>query len=270
MDLVSFVVQPTWKELLIELVSTEQMDPWDIDVGLVAQKYIELVRGMQSMDLRVPANVILAAALLLRFKSEHLMVEDEPDADTFEEAALRDEVLPELVFRVNRPRRRRMTLDELMKSLEDVIRKGRKTAPPRQFFPALLIEVPELDMDQKMQKVYDKVIQSQDSEGIVLFSNLLEEKNAEQVARHLLPVLHLVQEHKIHAWQDHFFGEIFIKLLDGKNLPEENTPAPQLAAQPAVPMTPTDAPLSSVPDAALVAPDALAVAASASMPAVAD
>ncbi|MBI5225756.1 segregation/condensation protein A [Candidatus Micrarchaeota archaeon] len=220
MDLVNFVVQPTWKELLIELVSTEQMDPWDIDVGLVAQKYLELVRGMQSMDLRVPANVVLAAALLLRFKSENLMVEDETeDADTFEEQALRDEILPELVFRVNRPRRRRMTLDELMKSLEDVIRKGRKTPPPRQFLPTLLIEVPELDMDQKMQKVYDKVLSLKDSEGIVLFSNLLEEKNAEQIARHLLPVLHLVQDHKIHAWQDRFFGEIFIKILDG-------TPAP--------------------------------------------
>jgi len=221
MDLVSFVVQPTWKELLIELVSTEQMDPWDIDVGLVAQKYLEYVKGMQAMDLRVPANVVLAAALLLRFKSENLMVEDvAEDADTFEERMLQDEALPELVFRVNRPRRRRMTLDELMKSLEDVIRKGRKTPPQRQFFPALLIEVPELDMDQKMQKVYDKVIQKQDSEGIVLFSNLLDEKNAEQVARHLLPVLHLVQEHKIHAWQDQFFGEIFIKLLDGKDLPD--------------------------------------------------
>ncbi|MBI2445061.1 segregation/condensation protein A [Candidatus Micrarchaeota archaeon] len=257
MDLASFVVQPTWKELLIELVSTEQMDPWDIDVGLVAQKYIERVRGMQSMDLRVPANVILAAALLLRFKSEHLIVEDEPDADTFEEAALRDEVLPELVFRVNRPRRRRMTLDELMKSLEDVIRKGRKSAPPRTFFPAMLIEVPELDMDQKMQKVYDKVIQQQDSEGIVLFSNLLDERNAEQVARHLLPVLHLVQDHKIHAWQDHFFGEIFIKILDGKNLPEENTPAPEPAAPDATPASSVVVPAPVAPDAVTLPPIAV-------------
>ncbi len=222
MDIVNFVVQPTWKELLIELVSTEQMDPWDIDVGRVAQKYLELIKGMTAMDLRVPANVILAAALLLRFKSENLTVEDEPEADTLEETALRDEVLPELVFRVNRPRRRRMTLDELMKSLEDVIRKGRKTPPPRQFLPALLIEVPELDMDQKMQKMYDKVVSLKDSEGIVLFSNLLEERSAEQIARHLLPVLHLVQEHKIHAWQDHFFGEIFIKILDGTPIPEQD------------------------------------------------
>ncbi len=239
MDIVNFVVQPTWKELLIELVSTEQMDPWDIDVGIVAQKYLALIKGMQSMDLRVPANVVLAAALLLRFKSENLTVEDEPEADTFEETALRDEVLPELVFRVNRPRRRRMTLDELMKSLEDVIRKGRKTPPPRAFLPPLLIEVPELDMDQKMQKIYDKVVSLKDAEGIVLFSNLLEERSAEQIARHLLPVLHLVQEHKIHAWQDRFFGEIFIRVMDGTPLPEESELLAPLAVQPASPMTQT-------------------------------
>lgn len=235
MDLVSFVVQPTWKELLIELVSTEQMDPWDIDVGLVTQKYLERIKSMQSMDLRVPANVILAAALLLRFKSENLTQADEPEADTFEQMQLQDELLPELVFRVNRPRRRRMTLDELMKSLEDVIRKGRKAPTPRQFFPALLVQVPELDMDQKMQKVYDKVVSLKDSEGVVLFSNLLEEKTAEQIARHLLPVLHLVQEHRVHAWQDRFFGEIFIKVADGTSLEKD------MPAEPTMPEQATDA-----------------------------
>ncbi len=215
MDLVSFVVQPTWKELLLELVSTEQMDPWDVDVGVVAEKYLALVRNLEALDLRVPANVILASAILLRYKSENLTVEDEPEDDTFEEAQLRDEALPDLVFRVNRPRRRRMTLEELMRSMEDVIRKGRKaTGPKLSSLPAILLHVGGQDMDQKMTAVFDKVVANQDAEGVVLFSSLLEEKNAEQVARHLLPVLHLVQERKINAWQDDFFGEIFMQVVN--------------------------------------------------------
>ncbi|MBI4361476.1 segregation/condensation protein A [Candidatus Micrarchaeota archaeon] len=217
MDLVSFVVQPTWKEMLLELVSTEQMDPWDVDVGLIAEKYLENVKAFQALDLRTPANVILAASLLLRFKSENLMVEEEGDVDTFEESRLQDEALPELVFRINRPRRRRVTLDELMKSMEAVMRKGRKTPPPRKaFLPAMLVHVGEEDMDQKMNAAFEKVLSKKDGEGVVLFSDLLEEKTPEHVAKQLLPVLHLVQEQKVNAWQDEFFGEIFIQVIEQK------------------------------------------------------
>ncbi|MDP2717333.1 MAG: segregation/condensation protein A [Candidatus Micrarchaeota archaeon] len=222
MDLVSFVVQPTWKELLLELMSTEQMDPWDVDVGVVATKYLELVRNLEALDLRVPANVILASAILLRYKSENLSVEEPEESDTFEEAQLRDEALPDLVFRVNRPRKRRMTLDELMRSMEDVIRKGRKASgPKREGLPAILLHVGGQDMDQKMTAVYDKVVANQDAEGVVLFSDILEEKSAEQVAKHLLPVLHLVQERKINAWQDEFFGEIFMQVVNEEPLAEK-------------------------------------------------
>lgn len=220
MDLVSFVVQPTWKEVLLELVSTEQMDPWDVDVGVVAQKYIEHLKSLQALDLRIPANVILAASLLLRFKSENLMVQEEDGPDTFEETVLQDEALPELVFRINRPRRRRVTLDELMKSMEAVMRKGRKTPSPRKaFLPAMLVHVDEEDMDQKMNAAFEKVQSKKDGEGMVLFSDLLEEKTPEHIAKQLLPVLHLVQEQKVNAWQDEFFGEIFIQVIESEAQP---------------------------------------------------
>lgn len=222
MDLVNFVVQPTWKEMLLELVSTEQMDPWDVDVGVIAGKYLEKVKAFQSLDLRVPANVILAASLLLRFKSENLMVQEQ-DADTFEQAVLQDEALPELVFRVNRPRRRRVTLDELLKSMEAVMRKGRKSTPARKaFLPAMLMHVGEQDMDQKMNAAFEKVLAKRDEEGVVLFSDLLEKKTPEHIAKQLLPVLHLVQEQKVNAWQDEFFGEIFIQVVEPANVPGGN------------------------------------------------
>ncbi|MBI5036385.1 segregation/condensation protein A [Candidatus Micrarchaeota archaeon] len=209
MDIVNFVVQPTWKEMLTQLVASEQMDPWDIDVGLVATKYMEKLKEMEALDLRVPANVILAASLLLRFKAEDLWVAEE---EVYEEPILQNEVLPELVFRANRPRRRRVTLDELVSSLEQVIRKGKKqTYSSKSFLPALLFEVPKEEMDQRMEYVFNQIGELKDAGGIVRFTELLQEKNTEQVAKYLLPVLHLVQEHRIYAWQDEFFGDIFLK-----------------------------------------------------------
>ena len=70
MDLLTVVSEPTWKELLIDLVASRKMDPWDVDLALVADGYLQVVRQLQALDLRVPANVILACALLLKFKSE--------------------------------------------------------------------------------------------------------------------------------------------------------------------------------------------------------
>ena len=42
----------------------------------------------------------------------------------------------------------------------------------------------------------------------------------EKVVYHLIPVLHLVQDEKLHAWQNEFFGEVFIKVLDPTHAPK--------------------------------------------------
>ena len=76
-DLEHLVKQPTWKEMLLDLVVKEQLDPWNIDIGLIAEKYVKHIREMQTLDLHIPANLILAASILLRFKSDAVRLEEE-------------------------------------------------------------------------------------------------------------------------------------------------------------------------------------------------
>lgn len=76
-DLEKFVSDGTWKDLLIELVRKNQLDPWNVDIVEIVDKYIEAVRELRILDLRVPANIILAASILLHFKSEALYEEIE-------------------------------------------------------------------------------------------------------------------------------------------------------------------------------------------------
>ncbi|HLD75377.1 MAG TPA: hypothetical protein VI874_00030, partial [Candidatus Norongarragalinales archaeon] len=134
--------------------------------------------------------------------------------EAYDEPLLIEEAIPELVFRANRPRRRRVTLDELVRSLEDVMRKGKKQMPAgRNFLPPMMVEIPKEEMDQKMTYVFNRVLDLKDQEGVVLFSAILREKTAEEVAQQMLPMLHLVQERRIFAWQDEFFGDIFLKAV---------------------------------------------------------
>lgn len=266
MDLLSIVVQPTWREFLMELVATSQMDPWDLDLVEVADKYIKRVREFQVLDLRVPANVILASALLLRFKADALSFEEPAEEEFFEDRQLISEDIPELVFRTNRPRSRRVTLEELLNAVEQVLKDG----GPRRMLSAqpkiLSLEVPLEDMSERMRKVYDRALALRDSQGIVLFSSLLHGGECDQAGKppilsdggegnsnhpgcgcvtadslvgHLLPVLHLVQDRRMLAWQDALFGEIFLRVwtdaeIEELKAQEAAAQAAQAAAQPAV------------------------------------
>ncbi len=234
-DLLTVVVQPTWKEILLDLVASKQMNPWDIDLVAVADAYLGRVRAMQAMDLRLPANVILACSLMLRFKSETLSFEEPVEEEYYEEAtpALLQEDVPELVYRSTQPRKRKVTLQELLHAVEQVVKDGPlpsvRIAVPKE----LNIDLPKQDMNEVMASVYGHLHELKDENGIVLFSELMKvvqqptqsmgvgqqslaQESFDPVAWYLLPVLHLVQEQKVYAWQDEFFGEIFLKLLPEK------------------------------------------------------
>ena len=221
LDLVSFVKEPTWREILLESIEHNQMNPWEIDLVKVADAYLKQIRRMQAMDLRVPANVILASALLLHYKSESLKLEEEPlieEETTF--VPLIDEEIPQLVYNPNAARQRTITLEELISAVEEVMKDGKRMPLlPRVAAPPLDIKLPEETMNEIMERVYRISLALKDSENILLFSSLVTELNGngttkgETVSYGLLPLLHLVQERKLLAWQDSLFGEIFIKVF---------------------------------------------------------
>ena len=66
----------SWRTIIYDLVKTEQMDPWDLDVSLLTKKYIKIIKNMQEHDLRISGKVLLAAAILLKIKSTHLVEND--------------------------------------------------------------------------------------------------------------------------------------------------------------------------------------------------
>ncbi|MFH0922547.1 MAG: segregation/condensation protein A [Candidatus Micrarchaeota archaeon] len=222
MDLLDVIQQPTWREFLTDLIAREKMDPWDVDLVQVADAYLVEVRKMQALDLRIPANVILASALLLRFKADAITFEDVTE-EAVEERVLFSEELPELVLRPTRPRSRHVTLEELVKAVESVMRDGRKVMRVSSQPIAINIELPQRSMGERMLDVYGRVLQMQDSEGVVLFSQLVSQDYS-QVAFMLLPILHLAQDERILAWQDEVFGDIFIRVIpDSKDAPALQT-----------------------------------------------
>ena len=60
----------SWQELLLELVKQEGMDPWDIDIGILTKRFIEIFKKAKELDFRIPGKVVLACAILLRMQSK--------------------------------------------------------------------------------------------------------------------------------------------------------------------------------------------------------
>ncbi len=229
MRLERIVEYPTWREMLLDLVTQNQLDPWNIDIVLITTNYIERIKKMEMLDLRVPANLILAAAILIRFKSDALRFEEEAQVSTEEtyvpEEGGEPETIPMLELKTRIPPKRMVTLDELLVAMEKVFddQKKREEKAAKIEIPAVInIQLPEFNIEQRMDDVYKRIVEAKDVEGLTTFNAILKSHEAYEMITTLLPVLHLSQDKKISIFQEKFFGEIFIRVREnGKKTKEE-------------------------------------------------
>ena len=104
-------------EVLVDLARRGEIDPWDIDIALATEKFLQYIDSLESRDLRIPARTLLYASILLRLKSDQMEgqeEEEEIEPEEIEEAAPpREEVLDQLPRPpLRRHTKRPVTLDE--------------------------------------------------------------------------------------------------------------------------------------------------------------
>jgi segregation and condensation protein A len=211
-----------WEFILLDIVKSEDLDPWNIDITKLTEKYTEKVNNMKKFDLRVPARLILTAAILLKMKSDRLLFEgDAPgygeeefgegfeDDDMFDQPDTDKELLgdvPDLNISVRRKHIRKITLgdliDKLKKSMEPPKPRGRASKKFR-------LELPDEDITQQLDALYKEIIEHNIEK--VPFSKLTKEKDRRGVIETFLPLLHLANEHKVDIHQEEFFQEMFIQ-----------------------------------------------------------
>lgn len=222
----------TWQTILYDLVRTEQMDPWDIDISLLTQKYIELVKQIKQMDFRISGKVLLAAAILLKIKSNRLVGEDLDALDRLisaseqgDDAAFFD-VLEEtrgdpdaekarLIPRTPQPRKRKVSIYDLVGALEQALEVKRRRVLSR--MPVTDFEIPKkgVDMTLVVRDVYRKIKDFFvfNKRSKLTFSNLVPSQSKEDKVYTFIPLLHLTHQRKIDLWQYEHFGEIEVELL---------------------------------------------------------
>ena len=218
-QLIDIDMQPI--DMLIDLVISDELDPWDIDIADIANKFLLKVREMVSINLRLSGKTLLTSSILLRMKSECLIPKEETELDEdlmfdpeFEEPEEEGHFLP-LQPPVRRRAERKTTLFELIEALqralgEEMIRKNfpRKVREK----PKLKIRVDEQDIKEKVLKIYDLLLDMAKLHDVIKFSDLAIERTRTGIVELLLSLLYLDSQKKIKIWQKELFGEIFITM----------------------------------------------------------
>jgi len=236
----------SWKSILFDLVKTEQMNPWDVDLVFLTRKYLEAIKKMKQLDLRVSGKVLLAAAYLLKLKSIRLLGHDideldrlfarttEPDEDGSFFSEFGDELFnvdqriddekPRLIPRTPQPRTRKISIYDLANALQKAMEvKQRKVLRD---YPDFEIEIPKkkVDISQLIRDIYGRIKEYffKNKKKKLTFSQLLPSESKEDKVYTFVPLLHLDNQRKIDLWQIQHFGEIEIKMYKArKNINKE-------------------------------------------------
>ncbi len=217
LDLRQLVTTATWKEVLMELVESNSIDPWNIDIGKIANEYVQTIRKMQVMDLHIPANMTLAASILLRMKSDVMVMFKEELQEVEEGLAIPRQIpeVPELIPKFRLQPHKKVTLTDLMDALDEAIKStdqralaSTEMAAPLDFF------VVKEDIDEKIASAYKLVSSNMDGDGVIEYSKLSRMFSSERsaVSDLFIPLLFLAHRKEIDIAQEQFFGDIMISL----------------------------------------------------------
>jgi segregation and condensation protein A len=230
----------TWQSMIYDLVSSEKMDPWDVDVSLLSNGFISRLKKYKQMDLKISGKVLLAAAILLRVKSTRFMDEDIGALDSLIASANSndsedipfDELVdyngegainltdrPELYPRTPQPRKRKVSVFDLVNALEKALEVYQRR-PPRASSEAPRVVAPEKprDISLVIKDVYSKVLsffkKNKMKSPKLTFNLLLSDNSKEDKVFTFIPLLHLDNQRKVDLLQEQHFGEIEIKLIE--------------------------------------------------------
>ncbi len=224
----------TWQTILHDLVRSGEIDPWNIDISILANKYMGIVKKMHELNLFISGKVLLASAILLRIKSEKLITEwignldnlmfppaDMEELDQFLGPGNRRITLdaePKLTIKTPQARKRKVTINDLIGALEKALEVNERRVlkhAERDRIPADLA-VPEkpVDITQIIKELYERIKVAFTRKERLTFSELVSSERKEEKIATFIPLLHLASQEKVDLNQEEHFGEIEIKLVN--------------------------------------------------------
>lgn len=222
-----------WQEIIYDLINTDQLDPWNIDITTLTERYLEKIQELEQTDFFISSKVLLAASLLVRIKSEILLNKYIKSIDeilfgkkeekkySLERIELEEEI-PDLTLRSPLPRFRKVTLKELIDSLSKAIntenRRIKKEIVNKNALRETSISLPKkkFSIKDKIRGIYDQLTNhfgEDEKRTKISYTDLIGKEKEERILS-FYPLLQLENQSKVWLHQDGHFEEIYVWLKE--------------------------------------------------------
>ncbi len=240
--------QSNWKTIIYELIQSEQLNPWDINLVTLTNRYFEKITELEEADFYISSKVLLAAALLLRIKSDFLLNKYIKSIDEIlfgkkqegkyimEKIEINEDELPLLIPKTPLPRQRKVTLNELITALNTAIntesRRIKREVSIKRAKKLAEVDFPSfrrIDLKDRIRQFYAKILTAlrkketkpEKNLNKIGYSKLAGKEREERLAC-FLPLLHLSNAKKLWIEQESHLNEIWIYLYEYFNKNKEN------------------------------------------------
>jgi segregation and condensation protein A len=229
----------SWQEIIYDLINSEQLDPWDIDLIILSQRYLEKIKEFEEANFMMSSKVLMVSSLLLRIKSDLLINRYIKDLDDIlfkrkEEVQeilkmpeFEDDEIPELLPRTPLPRFKKVSLTELMaalsKAIETETRRTVKKEIEKETYERTKFFMPKntINLTERIKNVHERIKLIFQTNEKVAFSEFAGEERAEKINT-FIPLLHLDTQSKLWLEQEHHLKEIWILKEKLKDLDQDN------------------------------------------------
>ena len=220
-------------EILVQMAERGEIDPWNIDIVEVTDRFLSELERRKELDLRISGRTLFYAALLLRMKSEYLDLSGDEETDEIPEEEVGfdvedgfpegaggpiEQLEREIRRRLDRKnlRKRPVTLFELILELKNAEKEQRRRQRFRSPFSMDLIDVEEVvgiaheeGYREAAMAVLCQCEATITAEGVVTLHELAV-LLGKRIFEVYIPLLFLMSEGKVTLWQEEFFGEIMV------------------------------------------------------------
>jgi len=235
-------------EILVKMAERGEIDPWNIDIVEVTDRFLRELDELRQRDLRISGRTLFYASVLLRMKSEHLgeaideegavddegfPEPDEPGFDGREYLGPVERLEREIRRRIERKhlRTRPVTLYELIRMLKTAEREECRRRRTRH-----VVKEPDVDVDEVVGVAHEEGFHAASAavwQGWEDLSPAHEKVSLSDLCGTLgrsvpdvyIPLLFLMLEGRLAISQKDFFDEVFIERPKAPRAEEPEQPA---------------------------------------------
>ena len=234
-------------EILVEMSQNGEIDPWDVDLEVVTEKFLNQISDSLTHNLKEAGKIIFFASTLLRMKSDILSMkasqaleigQDDLSEDLLLEEELasfdtREIKLTELDRAIikksvsKKQRYRKISLDDLLTALQDAQKEEEKREARRielsQFASLAEMDVfiePEIESDDLLELTHAENVEEAIEKSRAYLAEYLVNGHGVKFSKlckflhswsnAFLSILFLAHENEVKIIQQEFYGELWI------------------------------------------------------------